>query len=513
MSRKSFLIILILFTPLLSMALSNNSLVSNLSTNAQNGTSFLQLTNDTNILKELKETPVQTNNNFILSNTKLSKMSNQTKNLSTYNISNLIHIALKQNRELQELKLDYKKSLLDVKKADATRFPTSDYQISLTHIGNPMKPIYINPADFFSSPVPGVSTESIKVFDGMEDKYYQFKFTLTQPIFTWGKIKNGIQITKLVSQIKELQIKQKEKELKTTVQILVYTLHILNKIEKSISEQQTVSKRLIYLSQKSYESGFLLYSDVLDVKIKVKKLNVATAQIQESKNQALLNLRHTTGLKKLQLQDLTSERLDLQISNYTLPPEKELIQKALKNNLNIQTLKLLTQVASFQHLLAEGGATLKPDIGVRAEFTYGGPRFPLIETDWYGKDDYNLNLSLAFSAKLLDGFKQDTQVSLSKLDLKKADYQYEQGKDKIEQFISETILKLQLNQENLGYFHLKIENDNEQIKSKKTQFEAGSGNETDYLKKKLDQFKDQIDYYKELMDYFKNYFSVLGISN
>ncbi len=425
-------------------------------------------------------------------------------------LSNLIDHTLKHNRELQELKLDYQKSLLDIKKAEANRLPKANYDFSFTHIGNPMKPIYINPADFFTTPIPGVSTETVKVFDGMEDKYYRFKFTVDQPIFTWGKINNGIKITQLISKIKKLQIKEKEKELKTTVEVLVYSLHLLNEIEKILAKQQEISARLIYLSEKSYENGFLIYTDVLDAKIKVKELDVAIAKIYESKNQALLNLQHTTEMRHLTMKDLTVETLNLNAKNYKLSNKSNLIRQAFKNNLNIALLKQLKELAHLKFILAKGAAYLKPDIGARAEFTYGGSRFPFLEADWFGKDDYNINLSFALSANLMDGLKQETEIQLGKLDLTNANYHYQQGKDQLEQFISETLLKIQLNRENLEYFHLKIENDGEQIQSQKTQFEAGSGNETDYLKKQLDRFKDQIDYYKELIDYFKNYFTVLG---
>ena len=57
--------------------------------------------------------------------------------------------------------------------------------------------------------------------------------------------------------------------------------------------------------------------------------------------------------------------------------------------------------------------------------------------------------------------------------------------DSLRNVISESLLKLELNRQNIDYYRLLQENDEQQIQLKQTQLEAGSGNETDLLTEKM----------------------------
>jgi len=67
---------------------------------------------------------------------------------------------------------------------------------------NPIGPISVNTGQFGSIPTSNgdilIPPQDMVVFKGMENTLYQFKLTIDQPIFTWGKIDNSIEIYKLL---------------------------------------------------------------------------------------------------------------------------------------------------------------------------------------------------------------------------------------------------------------------------------------------------------------------------
>ena len=116
--------------------------------------------------------------------------------------------------ELLKLQEEYRRSVLDLKDAWWSLGPTVDLQASGTYMVNPpVGAMYINVDDIINSIhwngiKPSNTGQRIKVFDGMENTLYNFELTMTQPVFTWGKITNAIKLYKQISEIKQTQISQ-----------------------------------------------------------------------------------------------------------------------------------------------------------------------------------------------------------------------------------------------------------------------------------------------------------------
>jgi outer membrane protein TolC len=428
----------------------------------------------------------------------------------------LVKSAMENNPELLQLGVEKEQTRIDLKSARAGRYPDIGAEIRLSHIANPMEPISVTAGEYGSYEIPGegeilIPPEDLEVFEGMEPMLYEFIVTLEQPIFTWGKIRNSIELYKRALGANELNIELKRREITTTITVYLYSLYFLEKIDRIIQKQREAADRLIFISEKSYENGFIVYSEFLEARIKAKEIDLGRTRLEEQRRQLLLELEHLTGISGLRSPELSLDFVDPNIANYPTAGKEKLIERALETNVQLELLGRLREIADYKRQIAKGGNYLKPDIGLRFELSYGGPRFPLIEPDWYGKGDYNIISTLAFVTSIYDGGKLRSEILMSEEELKHSTYEYRKGRSEIERFISTTLLKLDLNRDNIEYYTLKKEADADQVELKRTRYEAEAAPESEYLMELIEAYKTDITLYQEKIDFFSNYFTLQNV--
>ena len=236
---------------------------------------------------------------------------------SLYNLATLLDATNHNHPELLKLQEEYRRSLLDVKDAWWNLGPTVDLQASGTYMVNPpIGAMYINADDIINSiswngTKPRNSGQRIKVFDGMENTLYNFELTLTQPIFTWGKITNGIKLYNQISRIKQTQITQQTEQLETELKTRLISLYYMNNIIEILNEEKTYTDKMVEVSENAEKSGMLIHQDVVDAKIQATELEIAQQDLLEKINDQLLELRRITGIDSLFLENI----------NYDFVPE------------------------------------------------------------------------------------------------------------------------------------------------------------------------------------------------
>ena len=144
----------------------------------------------------------------------------------------LVKSAMENNPELLQLGVEKEQTRIDLKSAKARRFPDIGAEIRLSHLANPMEPISVTAGEYGSYEIPGegevlIPPEDLEVFEGMEPMLYEFILTLEQPIFTWGKIRNSIELYKKALGANELNIELKRQEITTSITVYLYSLYFL----------------------------------------------------------------------------------------------------------------------------------------------------------------------------------------------------------------------------------------------------------------------------------------------
>ena len=433
----------------------------------------------------------------------------ETPVTNLYNLEDLLSATQMNHPELLKLQEEYKRSLLDVKDAWWSLGPTVDLQASGTYMLNPpLGAMYINTDDIinaiqWSGVKPRNSGQRIKIYDGMENTLYNFELTLTQPVFTWGKITNAIKLYKQVSEIKLSQITQQTTQLETELKTRLISLYYLNKILEIIDEEENYTDRMVEVSENAEKVGMLLHQDVVDAKIQAKELEIAKQDLLEQINDQLLELKRTSGIELLSLDDINFDFVaDLEESFASLMEKdpSELENQALSGNQS--SIKILTQlegVSQTAEKIARGYENWKPDLALQMSGGYSGSRFPLFEPNWRRKDDYSLNISIGLKATIWDGGKKVRDVSRKVSESETAQINKANARSTISKTFNSQWNAAQVCKMKIEYQELKIESAAAKISQKEQIYESGYGSETDVLSAKIERCNAQIEKEKQAL--------------
>ncbi len=433
----------------------------------------------------------------------------ETPVTNLYNMEDLLTATQMNHPELLKLQEEYKRSLLDVKDAWWSLGPTVDLQASGTYMLNPpLGAMYINTDDIINAiqwngVKPRNSGQRIKIYDGMENTLYNFELTLTQPVFTWGKITNAIKLYKQVSEIKLSQITQQTAQLETELKTRLISLYYLNKILEIIDEEETYTDRMVEVSENAEKVGMLLHQDVVDAKIQAKELEIAKQDLLEQINDQLLELKRTSGIELLSLDDINFDFVAELEESFTSLMEKdpsELESQALSGNQS--SIKILTQlegVSQTAEKIARGYENWKPDLALQMSGGYSGSRFPLFEPNWRRKDDYSLNISIGLKATIWDGGKKVRDVSRKVSESETAQINKANARSTISKTFNSQWNAAQVCKMKIEYQELKIESAAAKISQKEQIYESGYGSETDVLSAKIERCNAQIEKEKQAL--------------
>ena len=428
--------------------------------------------------------------------------------LSAYDYETLRQEMLANNTELRSLQEENNRSLLDVKDAYAGLGPTIDMQVSGTYMTKPpVDAVYVNVDEILDSiswpagiPSRTSSSPYVKVFDGMEDTLYSVQFTMTQPVFTWGKITNAIKLYKQISEIKLTQIESKEEQLESELETRLVSLVYLQRIDDIIEEEKTYADRLVAVSEDAERNGMLLHQDVVDARIQAKELEIAQQDLHEQISTQLLELRRSTGISDLTLDQIEYELNEELLALIMAGDRTALEERALSGNqLSIKLLTQLKQMNETAEDIARGAVNWKPDIGLQVSLSYGGSRLPLVEPNWRRKDDYSLNLSIGIKSTIWDGGKKLRDISRRESETATADITQLDARSTIIKTLNEQWNTIDVCTMKIEYQDLKVEACDSKIAQNETIFATGYGSETDVLAAKIDRCNQLIEKEKQAL--------------
>ena len=427
----------------------------------------------------------------------------------TYSMEMLLYATQQNHPELLKLQEEYKRSLLDVKDAWASLGPTLDLQASGTYMLNPpVGPVYINTDDIINSiqwngVAPARTGQYVKIFDGMENTLYNFELTLTQPLFTWGKIANSIKLYKQISAIKQNQIAQQTAQLETELKTRLISLYYLNMIMKILDEEQSYAERMVQVSEDAEKSGMLLHQEVVDAKIQAKELEIAKQDLLEQIDEQLLELGRITGISIESSQHINYDFVQSLLDDFDrlLQTEHAVLEEEILSA-NQSAIKLVTQledVSKIAESISRGYENWKPDFALQMSGGYAGSRFPLFEPNWLRKDDYSLNITIGLKATVWDGGKKLRDVSRKVSEVKTAQITTSDTRSSISKTFDSQWNTTQVCTMKIEYQDLKIESATAKINQKQQMFDSGYGSETDVLSAKIERCNAQIEKEKQTL--------------
>ncbi|MFQ3548046.1 MAG: TolC family protein, partial [Termitinemataceae bacterium] len=336
------------------------------------------------------------------------------------------------------------------------------------------------------------------LYKGMESTLYQFKLTGEFPLYTWGKIERGIQAAMAALAAARLKEAQAMHELRYRMQGTWEALAYVVRTEAVLSLQRQAGSRLVQLARASHASGFITRSELLAAEVRAKEIDIGLAMAAEQRNRMLSELSYLSGFDNLGIEDLVLEPVPASSPRRSLA---ESLAEVPTENYGLAYGKALLEAQTKLQALAEIQSRGLPDLGLRLEFSYGGPRFPFIETDWYGQDDYQFTLSLGTKGNLFGNPVKAGEAVKARAQTEEARAQLAQGERNLASFLREQYLTIDLQKSRLEYAQLKLASQAEELGRQQQLVEGGSVPETEYLSKLIEHLASLADAYNQLASY------------
>ena len=400
----------------------------------------------------------------------------------TYNYDSLASSLRLNNTKLQAAYQDVVQAKLDTKDAKANYHPTIDLTVSGSYIINPIGPITVNASEL------GLPyNQYITLYKGMENTLYQTSLSLQQPIFTWGKISNGVKALKEVESVRSLQLTDTENQLNAELKSRLSAIYYMDDIISLLNEQKSYADRLVELAHAAQEQGIMLAQEVKENEINALQVDVTLSEINAQYSSNLTALRTMTGLLDLTREDISY--IPDEESFYTLAEEDRnaLIKSATSQSQpTLQMLSHMQSAMEYSEKVSKASVYWKPDFALQVSASYGGSRLPLVETDWYRQDDYNGMVTVAFKTTVWDGGKALNNIKRSESNVANAVISRDEAINTIITTLSEQFANQDMAIAKISYLDLKEETLVSKVEQKILLQSYGNASEADVLNAQIE---------------------------
>ena len=400
----------------------------------------------------------------------------------TYNYDSLASSLRLNNTRLQAAYQDVVQAKLDTKDAKANYHPTIDLTVSGSYIINPIGPITVNASEL------GLPyNQYITLYKGMENTLYQTSLSLQQPIFTWGKISNGVKALKEVESVRSLQLTDTENQLNAELKSRLSAIYYMDDIISLLNEQKSYADRLVELAHAAQEQGIMLAQEVKENEINALQVDVTLSEINAQYSSNLTALRTMTGLLDLTREDISY--IPDEESFYSLAKEDRnaLIKSATSQSQpTLQMLSHMQSAMEYSEKVSKASVYWKPDFALQVSASYGGSRLPLVETDWYRQDDYNGMVTVAFKTTVWDGGKALNNIKRSESNVANAVISRDEAINTIITTLSEQFANQDMAIAKISYLDLKEETLVSKVEQKILLQSYGNASEADVLNAQIE---------------------------
>ena len=404
--------------------------------------------------------------------------------LYSYTYEDLLSSMEMNNTQVLKSVKDYEISSLDVKDAKAAFQPTISAQLSASHLINPMEPVVINTSDIS----PSLPSQVLEIYPGQESSYYRASLSIVQPIFTWLKLTDAVDIYKNLEQIASINMNDVSRKLTSELNTRLTMDVYLTKVVDALDKQIKISNELLDISKQSRKIGLLTDLDVLNIEIEMSKISSERSKIVMDKDLNMANIRTLVGLD-----DLTSSNIqysvDYELYNKINSMSREELKKAAISSTqdSMRMLSLSTEILKEQKAIAENSMYWKPDFALAIDLDYSGARLPVFETDWYGQDKEGGTISIALKTTLWDGGKKFNDVKRAEKELENNLYERQNAINTILLTLDEQFALIDKSLANIEYLKLKSDYYKEKIALENDKLALGSSDKTTILKLELEK--------------------------
>jgi outer membrane protein len=340
-------------------------------------------------------------------------------------------LAAKSSEAIHLKELAMQKTRLAVGEAASRALPHVDVQASTSYLVNPPPGYTIDAGALgtFTPTIPAgsplhnpvaiplgslsIPPEQVIIGAALHN-YFSLNASLSQPLFTWGKIKNAIDLATLQVDGSASELIAQQRDIERQVHQAYFGALLARDSETVLQRLRDTAKEMVSDRQKSFDQGTINKEAVLEAQSSLAKIEEKLVEAQQSKETALESLGILTGLSGPDITLATDFRSD--------PPaldEQSLQAKAFAASTDLAATR--TQMSQAQKKLAieRGAAMLLPDVSLGLSFAVSGQEdLPFSSWDW-NNNTWNVDLVISLGIKLsaFDGLASMKRIGEAQKDI------------------------------------------------------------------------------------------------
>jgi len=268
---------------------------------------------------------------------------------------------------------------------------------------------------------------------GEKDNYLG-TVSVTQPLFTGGKVYENYQVAKYLDLIGSQKKNLTRQEVICQVDEGYWRVIALSEKVKLAKQYKATVENHLQDLQNYYEEGVITNNDLLKVKVKLNEAELDLLKANDGYSLSLMALNHLLGLP---LQDQTILLDSLTVETETQPVTSNLVEKALSQRPEISILKDTKNVSNS--LVKISRSRYFPNLVLQGNYSWINPNPYNSFQDEFGGD---WSVALVFEMELFHWNERGYELSAAKHARKAAELKLAQTEEQIKLQVSQEQYKL-----------------------------------------------------------------------
>ncbi|MEW5813773.1 MAG: TolC family protein [Spirochaetota bacterium] len=402
---------------------------------------------------------------------------------------------LKTNSETLHVKaLELQKSREMHKEVRSKALPRLTLESSASYLINPPEGMIMKKGEFGRITIPQAGSLSlpekdVEIMPDAEHTYFKLSAVLSQPVFTWGKIRNAINLARLQVEISGLELEKQEADLKREAHRAYYGAVLARESGVELQKLKEILLDILSDREKNFKAGTLNRQSVLEAREKVAELETQLIEAEESQRTSLESLGILTGVDPENVELTSSFRQELPLMD-----EELLKEQVIKSAKEVEIFRKRVIQAQKKLKIAQGSSMLLPDLFLSLAFDVKGQRIPLAGANWTDTWDWDLIISVGTKVDLFDSGESFFKIKEAEKELQMASFSLSEY---------EKVLKLQVRQNiqamKKAYYETleksaRIERNREQLKNAEVSFENELITREEYLGSQAASISTNLEY-------------------
>lgn len=339
----------------------------------------------------------------------------------SYTLADAVAEARANSLRLERARAEVDRAEASLDAAEAELNPSISFSGSASFLGNPPEGVAIQPGDLGTVTEPGstfplpVPEQRIVLVPDAENTFYRLGTTLSQPVFTWGRLRNGVRAAEAGRSVAVWELTGAEKELERSVAERYFAVRLAEQSVALLSEAEEILARVTEDRRRAFDAGAETREGVLEAEANEANLRLRRAQAEEGLASARAGLAFAVGREDVS--DIAELRL---ATEYRTEPPSEPFDRILRGIDSPSLRTLQSRVDQAREGLAAARAATRPAIGLELGLEVSGQRTPVLAANWRDSWDTSLTVSLGVSGTAFDFGRTDARIAEAQAQLRLA---------------------------------------------------------------------------------------------